>query len=89
MQRAGLQRVIPYALRHSSIVRGLRNMLPIQHVSGLGCGTFGFLEPIFGRFLIEFRSASALNSGPFEAFKNRILRDGECVHGLLRCFRPG
>jgi integrase len=32
-ERAGLPEVIPYALRHSSIVRGLRKGLPIQHVA--------------------------------------------------------
>lgn len=34
-ERAGLPEAIPYALRHSSIVRGLRNGLPIQHVAKL------------------------------------------------------
>jgi hypothetical protein len=32
-ERAGMPDVIAYALRHSSIVRGLRNGLPIQHVA--------------------------------------------------------
>jgi integrase len=32
-ERAGMPKVIPYALRHSSIVRGLRKGLPIQQVA--------------------------------------------------------
>src|ERR1044071_369511 len=32
-ERAGMPEVIPYALRHSSIVRGLRKGLPIQQVA--------------------------------------------------------
>ena len=34
-ERAGMPAVIPYALRHSSIVRGLRKGLPIQQVAKL------------------------------------------------------
>jgi len=50
-QRAGLPKVIPYALRHSSIVRGLRNLLPIQHVAKLHNTSVHMIERHYAKYI--------------------------------------
>ncbi|WP_315730318.1 MULTISPECIES: tyrosine-type recombinase/integrase [unclassified Bradyrhizobium] len=50
-ERAGLPKVIPYALRHSSIVRGLRNMLPIQHVAKLHNTSVQMIERHYAKYI--------------------------------------
>lgn len=49
--RAALPQAIPYALRHSSIVRGLRNRLPIQHVAKLHNTSVKMIERHYARFI--------------------------------------
>ena len=47
-ERAGMPDVIAYALRHSSIVRGLRNGLPIQHVAKSHNTSVAMIERHYG-----------------------------------------
>lgn len=49
--RARLPEVIPYALRHSSIVRGLRNRLPIQHVAKLHNTSVKMIERHYAKYI--------------------------------------
>jgi integrase len=50
-ERAGLPNAILYALRHSSIVRGLRNHLPIQHVAKLHNTSVKMIERHYAKFI--------------------------------------
>jgi integrase len=50
-ERAKLPEAIPYALRHSSIVRGLRNRLPIQHVAKLHNTSVKMIERHYARYI--------------------------------------
>jgi hypothetical protein len=50
-ERAQLTEVIPYALRHSSIVRGLRNRLPIQHVAKLHNTSVKMIERHYAQYI--------------------------------------
>lgn len=50
-ERAGLPEAIPYALRHSSIVRGLRNRLPIQHVAKLHNTSVNMIERHYAKYI--------------------------------------
>lgn len=50
-ERARLPEVIPYALRHSSIVRGLRNQLPIQHVAKLHNTSVKMIERHYAKYI--------------------------------------
>lgn len=49
--RAGMPDVIPYALRHSSIVRGLRNGLPIQHVAKSHNTSVAMIERHYAKYI--------------------------------------
>lgn len=49
--RAALPDAIPYALRHSSIVRGLRSRLPIQHVAKLHNTSVKMIERHYAKFI--------------------------------------
>lgn len=51
--RAALPGVIPYALRHSSIVRGLRANLPIRLVAALHDTSVAMIERHYGRFIAD------------------------------------
>lgn len=50
-ERARMPEVIPYALRHSSIVRGLRNRLPIQHVAKLHNTSVKMIERHYAKYI--------------------------------------
>jgi integrase len=50
-ERAGLPEAIPYALRHSSIVRGLRNRLPIQRVAKLHNTSVKMIERHYAKYI--------------------------------------
>lgn len=50
-EHAGMPDVIPYALRHSSIVRGLRNGLPIQHVAKLHNTSVAMIERHYAKYI--------------------------------------
>ncbi|MTV16188.1 MULTISPECIES: tyrosine-type recombinase/integrase [Bradyrhizobium] len=50
-ERAKLPEAIPYALRHSSIVRGLRNRLPIQHVAKLHNTSVKMIERHYAKYI--------------------------------------
>lgn len=50
-ERARLPEVIPYALRHSSIVRALRNRLPIQHVAKLHNTSVKMIERHYAKYI--------------------------------------
>ncbi|EAQ36288.1 Phage integrase [Nitrobacter sp. Nb-311A] len=50
-ERAGLPAAIPYALRHSSIVRALRNGLPIQHVAKLHNTSVKMIERHYAKYI--------------------------------------
>jgi integrase len=49
--RAGMPKVIPYALRHSSIVRGLRKGLPIQQVAKLHNTSVKMIERHYAKYI--------------------------------------
>lgn len=52
-QRAGLPTVIPYALRHSSVVRGLRANLPIRMVAAMHDTSVVMIERHYGRYIAD------------------------------------
>jgi integrase len=51
-ERAGMPEVIPYALRHSSIVRGLRKGLPIQQVAKLHNTSVKMIERHYAKYIV-------------------------------------
>jgi integrase len=51
--RAGLPDVIPYALRHSSIVRGIKANLPIRLVAALHDTSVAMIERHYGRYIAD------------------------------------
>lgn len=51
--RAGLPDVIPYALRHSSIVRGIKANLPIRLVAALHDTSVGMIERHYSRWIVD------------------------------------
>lgn len=51
--RAELPRAIPYALRHSSIVRGIRANLPIRLVAAQHDTSVGIIEKHYSRFIVS------------------------------------
>lgn len=52
-ERAGMPDVIPYALRHSSIVRGIRANLPIRLVAALHDTSTPMIERHYGRWIAD------------------------------------
>jgi integrase len=52
-QRAGMPEVIPYALRHSSIVRGIRANLPIRLVAALHDTSVLMIERHYGKWIVD------------------------------------
>ncbi|MES2494665.1 MAG: tyrosine-type recombinase/integrase [Pseudomonadota bacterium] len=52
-KRADLAPIIPYALRHSSIVRGIRANLPIRLVASLHDTSVQMIERHYGRFIAD------------------------------------
>jgi integrase len=50
-ERSGMTKVIPYALRHSSIVRGLRKGLPIQQVAKLHNTSVKMIERHYAKYI--------------------------------------
>ena len=52
-ERAEMPDVIPYALRHSSIVRGIRANLPIRLVAALHDTSVAMVEQHYGRFIAD------------------------------------
>ena len=52
-RRAELPEVIPYALRHSSIIRGIRANLPIRLVAALHDTSVAMIERHYGRFIAD------------------------------------
>jgi hypothetical protein len=51
--QAGLPDVIPYALRHSSIVRGIRANLPIRLVAALHDTSVEMIERHYSRWIVD------------------------------------
>jgi integrase len=52
-KRAGMPDVIPYALRHSSIVRGIRAGLPIRLVAALHDTSVAMIERHYSRWIVD------------------------------------
>ena len=52
-QAAGLKRTVPYALRHSSIVRAIRLGLPIRLVAALHDTSVAMIERHYGRWIAD------------------------------------
>ncbi|QIG46811.1 tyrosine-type recombinase/integrase [Nordella sp. HKS 07] len=52
-QRAGLPSAIPYALRHSSIVRGIRANLPIRLVAALHDTSVPMIERHYSKWIVD------------------------------------
>ncbi|MEQ1771462.1 MAG: tyrosine-type recombinase/integrase [Devosia sp.] len=52
-RRAGLPNAIPYALRHTSIVRGIRANLPIRLVAALHDTSVGMIEAHYSRWIVD------------------------------------
>jgi len=61
-ERAGLPDVIPYALRHSSIVRGIRANLPIRLVAALHDTSVAMIERHYGRWVADGLDALAASA---------------------------
>lgn len=53
VEKAGLPKAIPYALRHSSIVRALRIGLPVRLVAGLHDTSVAMIERHYARWITE------------------------------------
>jgi integrase len=51
--KAGLEGVIPYALRHTSIVRGIRANLPIRLVAAVHDTSVTMIERHYSRWITE------------------------------------
>lgn len=51
--RAQLEHVVPYSLRHSSIVRGLRANLPIRLVAALHDTSVAMIERHYARWIVD------------------------------------
>jgi integrase len=68
---ADMPEVIPYALRHSSIVRGLRKGLPIQHVAKMHNTSVEMIERHYAKYI-----SSALEELARAAIVPLILPDG-------------
>jgi integrase len=52
-ERAGLPELIPYALRHSSIVRGIRANLPVRLVAALHDTSVKMIEQHYSRWITD------------------------------------
>jgi hypothetical protein len=52
-KRANLLHIIPYALRYSSIVRGIRANLPIRLVAALHNTSVAMIERHYGRYIAD------------------------------------
>jgi integrase len=52
-ERSAMPDVIPYALRHSSIVRGIRANLPIRLVAALHDTSVAMIERHYGRYIAD------------------------------------
>jgi integrase len=52
-QRASMPEVVPYALRHSSIVRGIRANLPIRLVAALHDTSVQMIEKHYGKWIVD------------------------------------
>ncbi|GLS30563.1 Phage integrase family protein [Mesorhizobium albiziae] len=52
-ERAKMPQVIPYALRHSSVVRGVRQNLPIRLVAALHDTSVPMIERHYGRYIAD------------------------------------
>ncbi|EGP10225.1 phage integrase [Bradyrhizobiaceae bacterium SG-6C] len=75
-ERAGLPEAIPYALRHSSIVRSLRNRLPIQHVAKLHNTSVKMIERHYAKYI-----STALEDLARAAVVPLVPRHGENAFG--------
>lgn len=54
LEQAGLAKgVVPYALRHSSIVRGLRVGLPVRHVAALHDTSSAMIERHYAAYIVD------------------------------------
>ena len=51
MESPTVNKIIPYALRHSSIVRGIRANLPIRLVAAAHDTSIGMIERHYSRFI--------------------------------------
>jgi len=51
--KAGLSGVIPYVLRHSSIVRGLRASLPVRLVAALHDTSIVMIERHYSAYIVD------------------------------------
>ncbi|MGE4249056.1 MAG: tyrosine-type recombinase/integrase [Parvibaculaceae bacterium] len=52
-QRAGLPDVVPYAFRHSSIVRGIRANLPLRLVASLHDTSTEMIEKHYAKYIVD------------------------------------
>jgi integrase len=76
---ADMPDVIPYALRHSSIVRGLKKLLPIQHVAKMHNTSVEMIERHYAKYI-----SSALEELARAAIVPLILPEGGNVVKLGR-----
>jgi integrase len=53
LARAGIPRVEPYALRHSSIVRGLRSGVPVRVVAALHDTSTAMIEKHYSAHILD------------------------------------
>lgn len=75
-KRAGLPAgIVPYALRHSSIVRGLRQMLPVRLVAALHDTSSAMIESHYSAYIVSAldelaaRAVVPLNSAPADVVR--------------------
>jgi hypothetical protein len=73
-EHAGMPDAIPYALRHSSIVRGLRKGLPIQQVAKLHNTSVKMIERHYAKYI-----ATALEDLARAAVVSLVPRSGNVV----------
>ncbi len=78
-EHAGISGVIPYALRHSSIVRALKKGLPIQHVAKMHNTSVEMIERHYAKYI-----SSALEELARAAIVPLILPEGGNVVKLGR-----
>ena len=87
VERAGLAPgVVPYAMRHSSIVRGLRAGLPVRLVAALHDTSSAMIEKHYAAYIIdamdELAALADVGLRPFR--KGRLGRRDRCVELIAR-----
>lgn len=85
--RADLPRAIPYALRHSSIVRGIRANLPIRLVAAMHDTSVAMIERHYGRHIAdgldELAARSVVALVPADVDRSNVIAIGAASRPMM------